>query len=345
MKHDRTAKNILGAVDTYGQLTRIVQADADVLRQWIDQVALLEPPLWAWGPHLVIWPETALVFSFATEARNRWQERALPYSRRVLSWTRHGNTWLVLGNVAVEVTADLERVKHWRDAIAVFNRATLVDPLGHEAGHYDKVHLVPFGEYLPWPWLIGWLRSLSGNIGNFSPGQKGRLLQVYLVPADVLAFMDQALPDLVRRGVQDRALGAYRFGLGVLVCYESIFPDLARAQVARGAGLLINITNDAWFGRTSAPYQHQAHMILRAIENRRPVARAANTGFSSFIEPTGALFNRTDLETVAARTTLVPVLSGRTIYTRFGHFFDWLCLVLALGMIMLMMVNRRNHVR
>ncbi|MBU0516858.1 MAG: apolipoprotein N-acyltransferase [Proteobacteria bacterium] len=345
MKHDRRPENIYRSIDTYGQLTRIVQADTAFLRQWIDQVSLLQPPLWAWGPHLIIWPETALVFPYATEVRNRWQERARPYSRRVLSWTRYENTWLVLGNVAVEVTGDLKKVKPWRDAVSVFNRATLVDPLGREAGHYDKVHLVPFGEYLPWPWLTGWLRNLSSNIGNFSPGQKGRLLQVYLVPVDVLAFVDRVLPDLIRRSVQARVLRAHRFGLGVLVCYESIFPDLARTQVARGAGLMINITNDAWFGRTSAPYQHQAHMILRAVENRRPVARAANTGFSSFIEPTGTLFNRTDLETVDARTTLIPVLAGRTVYTRFGHYLDWLCLVLALGMIIRMMVNRRHYVR
>ncbi len=345
MKHDRRPENIYRSIDVYGRLTRLVQTEEAAVHHW---VAAAAPIGWASRPeraHLVIWPETALVFSFAVRPRNLWQERKQAYSRRVLAWTVHGDTWLLVGNVAVEQIKDLKKVRHWRDAIEVFNRATLVDPLGHEAGHYDKVHLVPFGEYLPWPWLIGWLRVMSGNIGNFSPGQKGRLLEVYLVPRPVLAWLDASLPAGMSRGVRDLVLGPRRFNLGVLICYESIFPDLARAQVAAGAHLLVNITNDAWFGRTSAPVQHLVHMILRAVENRRPVARAANTGVSGFIDPTGRLFDRTDLETRDARTVLLPVRSGQTVYTRFGHWFDWLSVLLAFAIISWIMVFRRNHVR
>jgi apolipoprotein N-acyltransferase len=348
MKHDRRPDNIYRSIDVYGRLTRLVQVKAEVVRRWLGDEA---PVGWASspeGPHLVIWPETALVFSFAVRPRNLWQERNQGYSRRVLAWTVHGDTWFLVGNVAVEQIHDLKKVKHWRDAIAVYNRATLIDPLGRETGFYDKVHLVPFGEYLPWPWLIGWLRSLSGNIGNFSPGQKGRLLTIYLVPRAVLAWLDGSLPAGLKAGVRERLLGPRAFHLGVLICYESIFPDLARAQVAGGAHLLVNITNDAWFGRTSAPFQHQAHMILRAVENRRPVARAANTGFSGFIDPTGRLFDRTDLETVDARSALLPVMSGQTVYTRFGHYLDWLSVLLAfaiIGRMIILWKIRRNHVR
>jgi apolipoprotein N-acyltransferase len=341
MKHDRRPHNIRRSIDTYGRLTLALQSEAAAVGRWVTEWVPLEPPSWISGPHLVIWPETALVFAFSVEPRNLWQQRSLGYSRRVMTWTRDQNTWLLVGNVAVEQLQDLKKVKHWRDAIAVYNRATLIDSLGREAGHYDKVHLVPFGEYLPWSWLIGWLRNLSANIGHFHAGQKGRLLRVWLVPRKALARLGSSQPKTPGPGPTHRVPPAGRFFLGVLICYESIFPDLARAQVARGANLLVNITNDAWFGLTSAPYQHLAHMVLRAVENRRPVARAANTGISGFIDPAGRPFNRTELETVDARTALIPVLAGQTFFTRFGHYFDWLSVLAAFAMMVWMIILRK----
>jgi apolipoprotein N-acyltransferase len=121
--------------------------------------------------------------------------------------------------------------------------------------------------------------------------------------------------------------------LGVLICYEAIFPYISRAVVNGGANLLVNITNDAWYGFTAAPYQLFSITVFRAIENRRALVRAANTGISGFIDPVGRILSKTDLFTEDAETMKVPLLTGRTFYTRFGDSFARFGLALALVLV------------
>ena len=157
---------------------------------------------------------------------------------------------------------------------------------------YDKVHLVPFGEYLPLRRLFffaDWF--VSGGIGEITPGEAIRVLMS----------------------------SAGRFG--VMICYEAIFPELARRAVAGGAEFLVNITNDAWFGRTSAPYQHLAMATVRAVENQVYVIRAANTGISAIIAPNGRIVRASGLFTREVVAGSIEPRRQTTFYTRYGDVF------------------------
>lgn len=181
-----------------------------------------------------------------------------------------------------------------------FNSSFLIAPDGRVVGQYHKQHLVPFGEYIPLRKLLPFFAPIVETLGDFSPGESRAPL----------------------------ACGPAR--LGVLICFESIFPELARQSTASGANLLVTITNDAWFGRSTAPWQHLSMAALRAVENRRTLARAANTGVSCFILPNGAIGEPTELFTATSRTAKVPLLATQTLYDRGGHLFGPLCLALAL---------------
>ncbi|UCH22353.1 MAG: apolipoprotein N-acyltransferase [Deltaproteobacteria bacterium] len=184
--------------------------------------------------------------------------------------------------------------------IEYFNSSYLIDPDGKAIGKYDKAHLVPFGEYVPLKKWLPFLGKMVAQVGDFVAGNMG----------DTLFWNDS--------------------DLGVLICYEIIFPELSRAVTQNGAKILVNITNDAWYGRTSAPYQHFSIAVLRAVENRRSLIRAANTGISGFIDPVGRVLASTQLFVDAAVTRNVPVLTKKTFYTRHGDLFAWLCLIVTL---------------
>ena len=118
--------------------------------------------------------------------------------------------------------------------------------------------------------------------------------------------------------------------LGMQICFEIIFPNLSRKMAQNGAELLINITNDAWFGRTGAPFQHFSMAVFRAVENRRALARAANTGISGFIDPAGRTMAATRLLEDATRIQTIPLLTQKTFYTRWGDLLAMACLAVAL---------------
>ena len=113
---------------------------------------------------------------------------------------------------------------------------------------------------------------------------------------------------------------------GILICYEAIFPEISRAYREKGASFLVNLTNDAWFGKSSAPYQHLAITTFRAVENRLFIIRAANTGISAFIAPTGEILSRTRLFETTVLEGILHVMEGRTFYSRFGDLFVYLCM-------------------
>lgn len=234
---------------------------------------------------LVVWPETALPFYF-------FHDKAL--TGRVLEAVDRADTWFLIGSPAYEYQAD-------NGALRIFNSAYLVDPDGRVAGRYDKVHLVPFGEYVPLRTWLPFLGKMVPQAVDFSAGKAGQLLDI--------------------SGIQ----------AGVQVCYEIIFPELSAAMVRSGGDLLVNITNDAWFGKTAAPWQHFSMGVLRAVENRRTLVRAANTGISGYIDPCGRVAEASAIFETRAMLRPVPAIKeGMTFYTRRPGLLPWTCAALAL---------------
>jgi apolipoprotein N-acyltransferase len=235
------------------------------------------------GADLVVWPETAAPFYFTDDE---------VLSKMVIEGVKTADAHFIIGSPSYA---------GGKEKLIYYNSAYLVAPDGQTLGKYDKVHLVPFGEYVPMKALLPFIDKLVAQVGDFKPGRLGNTLKW-----------------------ENRQVG-------MLICYEVIFPDLARAMVRNGAHLLVNITNDAWFGRTSAAYQHFSMAVFRAVENRRSLARAANTGISGFIDPCGRIVSPTDLFQEAAVMTSVALMKTTSLYTRWG---DWPLGLLAFGSIL-----------
>jgi apolipoprotein N-acyltransferase len=178
------------------------------------------------------------------------------------------------------------------------NTAFLVTERGI-TGRYDKIHLVPFGEYVPLSGVIGFVRGWAEFIADLEPGTRAVVFQGPPAP------------------------------FGVVICYEGIFPDLFREFVNNGARMMVNMTNDGWFGRTSGPEQHLGMYPFRAVEHRIAVVRAANTGVSAFIAPTGQIVRHLGLFQRGVIVNEVPFREGRTLFTRLGDWMAWTSLALA----------------
>ena len=176
----------------------------------------------------------------------------------------------------------------------------------------QPVHLVPFGEYVPMKKWLPFVNKIVEGVGDFDTGEKGQTIKWQ------------------------------KSSIGMRICYEIIFPALSRAMVQNNASLLVNITNDAWYGRTSAPYQHFSMSVFRAVENRRSIIRAANTGISGFIEPSGSVIETTQIFKDAVITQKVPILQVETLYTRFGDVFAMACLGLSVFFIILQSLKFRK---
>jgi apolipoprotein N-acyltransferase len=227
---------------------------------------------------LVVWPESALPFFFQTEP---------VFAARVKALAVQLQSSLVTGSPAFEQEGGVRRN---------LNSAFLISPSGEAVGRSDKLHLVPFGEYVPLAKLLPFVNKMVEGIGDFSPGKAAHPLET--------------------------AGGK----VGVLVCFEGIFPEIARAYVQAGSGVLVNITNDAWFGTSSAPYQHLSMTVFRAVENRVPLARAANTGVTAVIDSKGHIRGMTRLFEEATLNGQIRRGVGGTFYSRYGDVFAFLCL-------------------
>ncbi len=179
-----------------------------------------------------------------------------------------------------------------------FNSAFFLDQDGTEVGRYDKNHLVPFGEYIPWQKLFFFSETISKDIGSFYPGTERNTV----------------------------LLGGHP--LNVLICFEAVFPDLARDFIHRGSQLIINLTNDGWYGDTAAPYQHLAMARWRAIECRRYLLRAANSGISAIVAPSGRVEVQTGLYREDVAVGRFSFLSHVTIYVRHGDALPILCAII-----------------
>jgi len=229
-------------------------------------------------PDLIIWPETATPFFF---------QDAKEYQPIVLEIPERTNAFLLFGTPFYRIE---------KGKVNYYNSAFLFSPSKKLIGKYDKIHLVPFGEYIPLKKLLFFVESSLGEgIGNFKSGK---------------GMINLSLPQ-----------GEF----GVVICFEIIFPDLCRRFVKGGADFLVTITNDAWFGRTSAPFQHLSIATFRAIENRVFIARAANTGISAFIDPKGKIIKRGDIFTEEAMNGTIRIMKEKTFYTLYGDVFAWIC--------------------
>ena len=232
------------------------------------------------APALIVWPETAAPFFLRYEPALRG---------RVLDIAAETGSHLLVGS------PDVEPASVGAGGDRYYNSAFLISPERELVGKYDKIHMVPFGEYVPLKSILFFVHKLAYGIGDFERGQTYTVFQ---------------LP----RG---------RFG--ATICYEAIFPDQVRRYVKDGADFLVNITNDAWFGRSAAPAQHLAMAALRAAENRRYLIRAANTGISAIVDPNGRILQTSEIFVPAVVSGRIRLERGETFYTRHGDLFAWLC--------------------
>lgn len=229
-------------------------------------------------PNLIIWPETAVPFFF---------QEVPAYQSRILDLSVKVSAPILFGSPAFDRKGPETRY---------YNSAFLISPDRRIVGRYDKIHLVPFGEYAPLSGILWFTKDIIGALGDFHSGEE---------------VVNLSLP---------------QGNFGVLICYEAIFPGLTRQFVNRGADFLVNITNDAWFGRSAAPFQHMSMVRLRAIENRVPIARAANTGISGFIDPAGRLLQSSEIFTKAILSDTIYLKRNVSFYARFGDLFTYVCL-------------------
>lgn len=232
-------------------------------------------------PALVVWPETATPTPLARDGGLLALVRGL---------AANVGAPVVVGSIDVEGTSP----------VVLRNSAYLLTERGIQ-GRYDKMRLVPFGEYIPLSGVIGFVRGWAEFISELEPG-----VRTVVFPGPPAPF-------------------------GVVICYEGIFPELVRDFAKDGARLIVNITNDAWFGRTSGPLQHLAMYPFRAVEHRAPVVRAANTGVSAFIAPSGQIVRRVPLFERDIVTETVPLRTRTTLYTRFGDWLAYLGLAVTAG--------------
>lgn len=244
-------------------------------------------------PDLLVWPETAAPFYFIHNTK---------MTNMVIKGIRESKAYFLIGSPSF-----IRR----ENTIDYYNSAYLINPQGKTAEKYDKVHLVPFGEYVPLKKWLPFVNKIVAQVGDFKTGKKGDTLK----------------------------MGSYR--LGILICYEIIFPELSGAAAKSGADLLINITNDAWYGTTSAPYQHFSMAVFRAVENRRSLVRSANTGISGFIDPLGEIYNLSPLFKESVMTKSLPVIKYKTIYSEHGDIFAVSCLIITI-IISLFNIHRRK---
>jgi apolipoprotein N-acyltransferase len=247
------------------------------------------------APPLIIWAENPAPFYFTRDQvfRNAVEKMARQGGAYVVV-----NTVIPLGSGRSEIT----------------NSAVVVDPEGREILQYDKMHLVPFGEYVPawaFPDKIG---KVTAEVGDFVPG------------------------------TSYRAAPTPEGAIGIFICYEDIFPQLVRRIALAGAQVLVNISNDAWYGDSAAAFQHLEMARFRAIENRRYLLRATNDGITALIDPYG----RVEKQIARHRTTVLPAnfsyRRGQTFYTQHGDVFAWLCMALAGAIVLVAMLHRQRSV-
>jgi apolipoprotein N-acyltransferase len=251
-----------------------------------------------YGADLIVWPEAATPFVY---------EREPVYQLQLVAIAHRASAPLLFGSPAVRFDADRKPY--------LLNSAYLLSPDGPLLGRYDKQHLVPFGEYIPLKSsVLFFLDKLVEGIGDFQAGPG----------PGVFSFTPRSPV-----GASEGSVAAPKpVKFGTLICYEVIFPDLVRRFALNGAEFLVTITNDAWFGESSAPMQHFSMVVFRSVENHLAFARAANTGVSGFIDPFGRILEASPIYTQAAMQATIPAWQPHTFYSRHGDVFAYGCVLI-----------------
>jgi len=267
----------------------IVQGNIDQAIKWDKTTRLATLEIYARltrqvapGSRLVVWPEAAV-------------PAYLSYEPGVSEWLTR-----LAGEVGTPLLVGALDARQDGAATQFLNSAFLVRAEGLQR-RYDKIHLVPFGEYVPLRGLLFFVEAIAAEIGDFTPGR------------DRVVFPLEGAP------------------FGTVICYEVIFPDLFRGFVREGARLMVNITNDAWFGESSGPIQHLTMVPLRAVENGVAVVRAANTGVSALVGPDGRIGPELGLSRRGFLRVEAPLAGRPTFYTRFGDLFGYSCAAVTLA--------------
>jgi apolipoprotein N-acyltransferase len=249
------------------------------------------------APGIVIWPEVPAPFTF-TEAA---------FAQRAERIAREAGNYFLVGVVDWKVIPGGK----W----LAFNSAVMLNPAGDRVYSYNKIHLLPFGEYVP---LRGWLtfaKKLTADISDFTPGSEYSIAQ---------------LPQ-----------GKF----GTFICYEAIFPSEVRHFTADGAQLLVTISNDGWFGRSSAPEQHMAMARVRAVENRRWLLRDTNNGYTESVDPYGRTAAQLQLDIRGQLDAPYDFRSDVTPYVRFGDWFSWMCIIVTIALLGVALFWRNGSTR
>jgi len=240
-------------------------------------------------PDLVVWPESPAPF---IEVEPRFQQALAAVARKA-------DAPLVVGSLGADVSPEDNT---WRN----YNSALVISPEGARVGRYDKIHLVPYGEYIPYKEIFFFARKLTGRVSEFTRGTDRKVFRLPTANGQ-----------------------AHRYG--VFICYESVFADEVRQFAQLGAEVLVNISDDGWYGDTSAPWQHLNMVRMRAIENRRWILRATNTGVTAVIDPEGRVRQSIPRHLPGALPAQFAFRGDITFYTAHGDLFAWLCAILAIG--------------
>jgi apolipoprotein N-acyltransferase len=243
---------------------------------------------------LIVWPESPAPF-FTNDAR----------FRETLSNTaRATKTWIVSGAIGTDARTSNEG--------PIFNSAVLISPTGEWTARYDKAHLVPFGEYLPFPSLFSFAGGLTKEVGQFE------------------------------HGTSRSPLNAGGQNLGVFICYESIFPDEVRQFANNGAQVFVNISNDGWYGDSGAYAQHLNQTRMRAIENDRWLLSTTDTGVTASVDPWGRVTARIPRKERATLVAPYALTSVTTFYSRHGDWFAYACAIISLGALLTRFTSHKN---
>jgi len=250
------------------------------------------PPPYPSYPDLVAWPESPAPF-FGIEPR---------FKLAMQSVAAATHAPLIVGGVGMDL--DRSQDQSWRD----YNSGFIIGPDGSQVGRYDKIHLVPFGEYIPFQNLLTFAHKLTGRVGMFTRGTERN------------AFL---------LDTQNQEKHRY----GVFICYEAVFADEVRMFAKHGAEVFVNISDDGWYGDTSAPWQHLNMARMRAIENRRWLLRDTNSGVTAVIDPYGVVRQSIPRHQTGELEAEFGFRNDLTFYTVHGDVFAWLCVVVSLGIV------------
>jgi len=245
---------------------------------------------------LIVWPESPAPF-FTNDPRFR---------DAVSDMARDTKTWTVAGSIGTAPAVAGQ-------AAPVFNSAALISPTGDWTARYDKVHLVPFGEYLPFPSLFSFAGGLTKEVGEFE------------------------------KGTSRKPLDAGTSRLGVFICYESVFPDEVRHFADQGADVFVNISNDGWYGDSGAYAQHLNQTRMRAIENNRWLLSATDTGVTASIDPWGRVVAQIPRKERTALLAPYALTSVTTFYTRHGDWFAYVCAIISSGALLARFAFSKNR--